>query len=131
MTAVNWPSFFPPNCPPSESKEASVEVFRLVSSAPPSVSDFESWAQMHPKKWMGDCKASGLSVFTAKSDVLRMVRRVRGIVQGESAPEGLIASADLTPEAGKLMPTPRDGNSHHTWWAPAGFDHAAAFKVVT
>ena len=130
MTTVNWPSFFPPKCPPSESKDASGEVFRLVSSNPPMVSDFECWAQMHPKKWMGNCKASGLSVFTAKSDALRMVRRVQGIVQGESTRGGLIASANLTPKAGKLMHTPRDGNSHHTWWAPDGFDHAAAFKVV-
>jgi len=127
MSAMNWPSFFPPQCPPSEARDASAEVFRLVSSNPPSANDFESWAQRHPKKWMGNCKASGLSVFTVKSDALRLVRRVPGM----SAPGGLIASAKLSPEAGKLMPTPRDGNSHHTWWAPAGFDHTEAFEVVT
>jgi hypothetical protein len=76
---------------------------------------------------MGNCKASGLSVFTTKSDALRLVRRVPGM----SAPRDLIASANLSPEAGKFMHTPRDGNSHHTWWAPADFDHTAAFKVVT
>jgi hypothetical protein len=124
---VNWPSFFPPQCPPSEANDASAEVFRLVSSNPPSVIDFESWAQRHPKKWMGNCKASGLSVFTAKLDALRLVRRVPGM----SASGDLIASANLSAEAGKLMHTPRIGNSHHTWWAPAGFDHTAAFKVVT
>ena len=128
---MNWPSFFPPQCPPSEAKDASVEVFRLVSSDPPSVRDFESFAQMRPKKWMGNCKASGLSVFTAKSDALRLVRRVQGMVQGKSVPGDLIASANLSPEAGKLMHTPRNGNSHHTWWAPADFDHTVAFKVVT
>ena len=40
----------------------------------------------------------------------------------------LIGSAKLSQEAGKIMPTPRDGNSHHTWWAPDGFDHAGSFK---
>jgi hypothetical protein len=75
---------------------------------------------------MGNCKASGLSVFTAKSDALRLIRRVPGM-----SPGGLIAYANLAPEAGKLMHTPRDGNSHHTWWGPTGFDHTAAFKVVT
>lgn len=124
---MNWPSFFPPLCPPSEAKDAFAEVFRLVSSNPPTVSDFESWAQRHPQKWGGNCKASGLSVFTAKLDALRLVRRVPGL----SALGDLIASANLSQEAGKLMHTPRDGNSHHTWWAPAGFDHTAAFKVVT
>ena len=127
MTTVSWPSFFPPQCPPSEAKDASAEVFRLVSSNPPSVSDFEPWAQRHPKKWMGNCKASGLSVFTAKSDALRLMRRVPGM----SVPGDLIASANLLPEAGKLMHTPRDGNSHHTWWAPVGFDYIVTFKVVT
>jgi hypothetical protein len=124
---VNWPSFFPPQCPPSEANDASAVVFRLVASNPPAVSDFESWAERHPQKWEGNCRASGLSVFTVKSDALRLVRRVPGM----SAPGYLIASAELSPEAGKLMYTPRDDNSHHTWWAPAGFDHNAAFKVVT
>jgi hypothetical protein len=51
-------------------------------------------------------------------------------VPAMSASGKLIASANLSPEAGKLMHTPRAGNSHHTWWAPAGYDHAAAFQVV-
>jgi hypothetical protein len=131
MTIVNWPPFFPPKCPPLESKDAFAEVFRLVSSDPPSASDFESHAQMNAKKWGGNCEASGLSVFTAKSDVLRILRRVQGMASRNRAIGDLIASATLLPEAGKIMPTPRDGNSHHTWWAPQGFDHAAAFKVVT
>lgn len=125
MTTVNWPSFFPQQCPPADAKDASGEVFRFVSSDPPSARDFESWAQSNPKKWMGNCKASGLSVFTARADLARMVKRVRGLTRGK-----LIARANLTPEAGKLKPTPNNGNSHHTWWAPAGFDHAAAFKVM-
>ncbi len=120
---MNWPSFFAPLCPPSEAKDALAEVFRLVASNPPAVGDFESWAQKNPKKWGGNCKACGLSVFTAKSDALQLLRRVPGI--------GNFARANLSPEAGKLMHTPHGGNSHHTWWAPAGFDHAAAFKAVT
>jgi len=88
------------------------------------VSDFESLAQRHPKKWKGYCKAAGLSVFTAKSDALRLVRRVPGMF-GK-----VIANANLSPEAGKLMHTPSHGNSHHTWWAPDGFDHTAIFKVA-
>jgi hypothetical protein len=130
MTTVNWPSFFPPKCPPSESKDAAVEVFRLVSTDPPAAIDFVSHAQTNPKKWIGDCEASGLSVFTAKSDVLRLLQRVQGMVKRNRALGDLIASATLSPEAGNIMPTPRDGNSHHTWWAPDGFDHAAVFKVV-
>jgi hypothetical protein len=133
MTTVNWPSFFPPKCPPSEARDAFGEVFRLVYTQPPSVRDFESYAQMRPKEYMGNCEASGLSVFTAKADALRMVRRVQALAkQGKPVPAGdLVASANLSAEAGKLMHTPRDGNSHHTWWAPDGFDHAAAFKVVS
>ena len=127
MTTLNWPSFFPPQCPPSQAKDASAKVFKLVSSNPPLVSDFESWAQRNPKKWGSNCKASGLSVFTAKSDALRLIRRVPGL----SARGALIASANLSLEAGKFMHIPSDGNSHHTWWAPDGFDHTAAFKVVT
>lgn len=126
MNALHWPSFFPEACPPQDASEASAEVFRLVASEPPSASDFESYAERFSKKWMGNCKASGLSVFTDKADVVRLLRRVPGM----RPPGSLLASAVLTPEAGKLMHTPRDGNSHHTWWAPDGFNHASAFKVL-
>src|SRR5947207_2080016 len=122
MTNLNWPSFFPPKCPPVAAKDASAEVFRLVCSNPPLVTDFQCWAQRHPKKWMGNCKASGLSVFTAKSDALRLLRRVPGMA---SPPGSFIASASLSPDAGKLMRTVGGDNSHHTWWAPVGFDHIA------
>jgi len=124
---MEWPSFFPPQCPPTEAVDASVEVFRLVSSNPPAASDFESYAEMYPNKWEGNCEASGLSVFTGKDDALRLARRVPGL----SALGNLIATASLTPASGKLKYTPRNGNSHHTWWAPEGLDHASAFKVVT
>jgi len=130
MSTASWPSFFPSECPPSEAKDASVEVFRLVASDPPTTKDFESYAQTRPK-YVGNCKASGLSVFTTRSDVSRYVRRVPGQMQGITAPEVLIASATLSPEDGKILHTPRDDNSHHTWWAPSGFDYAAAFKVVS
>ena len=42
---------------------------------------------MNPKKWMGNCEASGLSVFTAKSDALRLLRRVQGMVKRNVLPE--------------------------------------------
>lgn len=121
---MNWPSFFPPQCPPSKAKDACGEVFRVVSSQPPSVNDFECYAQMCPERWKSNCEASGLSVFTTKSDALRLMRRVPAL-------GNLIASGNLSPEAGKLIHTPRHGNSHHTWWAPDGFVHASIFEVVT
>ena len=130
MTTVNWPSFFPPKCPPLEAKDASEEVFRLVYSDPHRRAILCLTRRETPRNG-GNCEASGLSVFKAKSDVLRIVRRVQGMANRNRAFGDLIASAKLSPEAGKIMPTPRDGNSHHTWWAPEGFDHAAAFKVVT
>ena len=126
MTTLHWPSFFPETCPPPDASEASAEVFRLVAFEPPSASDFESHAERCPDKWMGNCKASGLSVFTDKDDAVRLLRRVPGM----RSPGNLLASAILTPEAGKLMHTPRNGNSHHTWWAPDGFNHASVFKVL-
>ena len=51
MTTVNWPSFFPPKCPPSEAKRCVCgKVFRLVYSDPPSASDFESYAEMNAQE---------------------------------------------------------------------------------
>lgn len=126
-----WPSFFPSECPPTEAENASVEVFRIVSFDPPAACDFQSFAQTHPKKYQGKCKPSGLSVFTGMEDALKYLRRVQGEAQGV-VPRRLIARALLSPQAGKIQHTPSAShNSHHTWWAPDGFDHAATFKVVT
>jgi hypothetical protein len=131
MSSLIWPSFFPSECPPTDAEDASVEVFRIVSSDPPAACDFKSFAQTNPKKHGGKCKPSGLSVFTGLGDALKYLRRVQGEVQGD-ARRTLIARALLSPEAGKIQHTPSSlHNSHHTWWAPDGFDHAAAFKVVT
>jgi hypothetical protein len=131
MSRLIWPSFFPSECPPANAEDASVEVFRIVSSNPPTVTDFQSHAQTNPKKYGGKCKPSGLSVFTGMHDALKYLKRVQGEVQGD-APRRLIARALLSPEAGKIQHTPSvSHNSHHTWWAPNGFDHAVAFKVVT
>lgn len=131
MSTIIWPSFFPSECPPKDADDASIVVFRIVSSNPPAATDFQSFAQTNPKRYGGKCKPSGLSVFTGIDDALKYLRRVQGEVHGDT-PRHLIAHALLSPEAGKILHTPSDShNSHHTWWAPDGFDHAAAFKVVT
>jgi hypothetical protein len=119
-----WPSFFPENCPPNGATDASLEVFRLVQSNPPSTHDFQPYAQLFPDKHGGDCKASGLSVFSVKEEAFRLSRRVPAIGR-------FVAVAKLTPEQGKLMPTPNPSNkSHHTWWAPANLKHSTLFRLV-
>jgi hypothetical protein len=131
MSSLTWPSFFPSECPPTDAEDASVVVFRIVSSDPPTASDFLSYAQTNPTRNGGKCKPSGLSVFTGIDDALDYLGMVPGEVQGD-APRHLVARALLSPEAGKIKHTPSAmRKSHHTWWAPDGFDHAAAFKVVT
>ena len=119
-----WPSFFPPQCPPSDSQAASGRVYRLVSTVPPSEDDFRSYYEEDPVKWAGDCKACGVSVFRDINDLQRLTRRVRAM-------NPFVATKVLEHADGRLMHTaPVPSNSHHTWWTPAGRRRSTGFVIV-
>ena len=54
------------------------------------------------------CETMGLSIFTDADEAVNWARRVFSL--GDR-----IAGLTPGPESGKILPTLRDGNSHHTW----------------
>ena len=127
---MQFPDYFPNNCPPDTAQEAFGEVYRLVDNDPPTASDFRSQREQHlnepcPKN-VTECQACGLSVFTSRDDIefaRRTVRRLRN---------KKIANGNLNSALGRILPTPSQntGQSHHTWWFPIGIQPWTVFCVI-
>ncbi|MCL6449913.1 MAG: hypothetical protein K6T75_01270 [Acetobacteraceae bacterium] len=129
----DFPAYFPPGCPfalfPS-ARPVAARVYRFVSGNPPAEADFTSHyveRPAHKKKWNTPtklCKACGLSVFLRAEDALR-VRKHSPSLRGK-----LLAEGTIRPEAGVVAPTPRKGDSHHTWWLYNGAKPWTEFHVI-
>lgn len=126
---MQWPTHFPPHCPPLDAQPVTVVVYMLVSS-PINPMDFlplydRDPAQSFPSSELL-CQAHGLSVFEDVQDVDRVRRRVKRLR------DQVIAQGDLTPDVGVLKPTnSRFGNSHRTWWVSAGVKPWLYFHMLT
>lgn len=127
----NWPADFPADCPPAAALAADGVFYRVVKCDPPALCDFVS--QYHQNRKLADrnirqgivsqCHTMGLSVFANESDAVARARRYPQIGR-------LIARLTLAPDSGKIQPTPRHGDSHHTWWLPEGYNPTDAAIVV-
>lgn len=123
---MNWPAYFPPDCPGSESVPADGRVWRLVRSKPPNPDDFRPHKIMRPAKDWGEreCEACGLSIHRDASDSTKLRQRVPAFRRH------LLASANLTAANGLTLPTPSDlFPSHETWWVPQSIEPWTLFTV--
>lgn len=131
MVSYNWPADFPLDCPPGAALPADGVFYRIVNNDPTGLGDFVS--QYRQNRRLADrnirqgnatqCETMGLSVFANKSDAVARARRYPGI--GDR-----IARLTLAPYSGKIQPTPRDGDSHHTWWLLEGYNPTGIAIVV-
>jgi len=128
---MDWPSHFPPECPPPESADANGDVYRIVNGKKPAEGDFVSYWFLKPQMRAraleaGNtdkaCQLCGLSVYLTLADIERLQRRVRHLGKGQ------IAVGHLNGE-GKLLDTGDGG--HHTWWISRQLEKPwESFKVV-
>ena len=124
-TELQWPDFYPENCPPTEAKSASGTVYRLVKHNPPRSEDFLStWEEFPGRFREPTIRISGTSVHRNLQDSEQLKNRIgslrnRKITQGE-----------LNPALGVIQHTPSHEKSHHTWWIPIGAEPWLVFKVI-
>lgn len=125
---VQWPDYFPADCPSQDARPATGEVYRLVKKNPPESEDFIPLREKKPTAGFGEkeCQACGLSVLRDVEDALQMRKRARGMAKR------LVAKGRLSPCFGKIKHTPssRDGSSHHRWWVPTEVQPWRVFRVV-
>lgn len=125
---MQWPDYFPNDCPPQDAQPATGDVYRLVKQNPPESKDFIPLREKKTSEDFGEkeCQACGLSVLGSAEDALRMRKRARGMEKR------LIAKGTLNLCLGKIKHTPssRYGKSHHTWWVPTEVEPWSVFHVV-
>lgn len=124
-TKLQWPDYYPENCPPKEAKPASGKVYRLVKHNPPQAEDFLStWEEFPGRFPIPTVKNSGVSVYTDPQDIERLKKRIRQLRNRKTA-EG-----KLNPMLGMIQRTEGKERSHHTWWVPIRVEPWHVFKVI-
>lgn len=126
---MQWPDFFPNECPPNSATSAQGTFYRLVYRNTLSERDFHPLKFKKPNEDFGEkaCQSSGLSMFQDIDEVRRLRRRARGMEKRR------IARGDLAPHLGKILSTPGvEGRTHYTWWLPVGIiaECLSCFTVV-
>lgn len=125
---MNWPDYFPPNCPPVDTQETNRRVYRFVRTDIPTSVDFKSYKELFPTRNFEEeeCKACGLSVYTNLDDAKSAQRNIPGMAKR------LLAQCDLTIQDGRIKATPAfNGESHHTWWKPPRLAIENRFSIVS
>ena len=128
---LRWPADFPEDCPPEEANPAGGVYYRIVKTDPPEPGDFVSIYYLNRRRATDmvrhgletQCTLMGLSVYADANDAVWNARRYHNL--GDK-----IARLTLGADAGEMLPTPRDGNSHHTWWQADGYNPVAFATVV-
>lgn len=101
-------------------------VLRVTKEENPSDDDFVPHLVLYPDRRdvrTKPCQAAGLSVYRVLGDIERLKRRVPAIAKCKG-----IAQAELDASLGKLLHTPKDSNSHHTWWVPDAVQPRSHFE---
>lgn len=122
---MKWPDYFPDNCPPKDAKPATGIVYRLLRQKKVKKSDFKPRILSNLPRFDGkECEESGLSVYKNLDDMYRLQKFIPGMRKR------VPAKGELIPEMGQIKPTPREGNSHHTWWVPLGVAPWDSFEII-
>ena len=119
---LEWPTFFPANCPPSDAIVATGAGYRFVKNSPPTPADFASHAEMKRRFGGDECQACGLSVFRNIEDLNAMRSRVKAFRSQYTA------VGDL--DTGVVKHTPASAPSHHSWWLPVDTFVHENFRVI-
>ena len=125
--SINWPAYYPSDCPPNIAQPPNHTVYRFVRSNPPSSIDFCSNKERFPRKDYGedDCIACGLSVFTDVNEVKIAQQHIPGMKSK------LIAKINLMNDDGLILPSHSSYcDSHHTWWKSPNFNPINRFTIV-
>lgn len=106
---IEWPDFYPGDCPPADAEDADGIVFHLVTDNPMPQSDLFDTAY-HREAFLenDECIRVSLSCHREEEDS----RELREVVPRLS--DRKIARAKLMPEYGKLKQTFTP--SHHSLW---------------
>lgn len=118
---MNWPEYYPDNCPPESSCDVNGKLFRLIPRPDESLKklkkEFTPFAVRNPEKWGGNCQACGLSSYITLDECSRIKKTIPRLKKL------LPAQAQLDSCHGKVLNTPsKISKEHYTWWVPADIE---------
>lgn len=122
-----FPAWFPPNCPPHDSDEASGVVFRFVNGDSIDPQDFLSHHELGLAPRAPACRRCSLSVYRTLGFARVKLKQLRDRFPGRFGTS--IAAGQLAPELGMLKQEGADLD-HHEWWAYDGVERQTPFRVV-
>ncbi len=128
---MEWPDFYPVNCPPAEAKPASGTVYRLVNHDLAQVEDFKTPFEENPKRF--DNKPTiqncALSVHTDPQDSEQLKKAMKMVPRFKNSQ---IAEGELNPTLGLIQHTPSlKYRSHHSWWVPIRTEPWVVFRIIS
>ena len=124
-TDLEWPDFYPVNCPPKEAKPASGTVYRLVRYNPAQAEDFKTPWEEYPGRFPAPTITNcGLSVHTDLQDSEKLKNRIPKFRRRQ------IAEGELNPTLGMIQHTRSLEQSHHSWWIPIGTAPWVVFNII-
>ena len=123
---MEWPSFYPANCPPAAAEPASGTVYRLVQHQPARSEDFQTPWEEYPGRFAEPTATNcGLSVHTDPQDSEKLKNRIPKLRKRQ------IAEGKLNPTLGMIQHTPSLEQSHHSWWVPIGTEPWVVFNIIS
>lgn len=127
----NWPSWYPPGCPPETAVPSAGVFYRLVRHNPPTEIDFETTLERQIKReenraWTEeDVGLASVSVLNDRGDAENM-RRLLPVMRKRKIALGHLENA------GVMEHTPDNVTpSHHDWWRLDADTAWQTFSVVT
>lgn len=134
----HWPSYFPKDCPPSESDAAQGQFYRVILERVTrsiKAKHFLSQRESQPNRiWPPDITECELCAISLMKDIEDAQRKAQSLVNTIGAfreSVGRIALGTLTAETGKIEHTPDRLNgyeSHHDWWKREAIDPLKYFE---
>lgn len=127
---MNFPDYFPENCPLIPSRCEELIVYRAVDNKTNiEVKDFEPLILDKKKKLnlsssSSKCRACGLSVYTNIEELQNNIEIVPSLFNKEIIP------VQITKDSGRVLETPpikSPDSSHITWWP---YSHVDFLKLV-
>jgi hypothetical protein len=123
---IDWPDYFPIQCPPLTAVPTEKSVYRLVRNEPPIEDDFLSNKQEAMSGvWPGkECEACGLSVLNSYDKADKTIRTYKKKFKLHKIAKGTIAQS--TGVVAKTF-----GSGHFTWWLYPGTTVARLFSICS
>lgn len=124
---LDFPGYFPEDCPPGDAKNDEVTVFRLCRNHDVVTSeDFITYYEINPEKWKNEILAYGLSVLSNQEESEKMLKLPANRKRFKS-----IAVGTIYPIMGVVKNTPTKSNRYHcTWWICENVKPEINFDII-